>query len=149
MPAPSIWIVEPAAIFKGLLETCHGTTLAKVGAAPDPSESAEERADYATWSGGLSFQLLHRIWQLLLKGHEEVVRAVDPTEAVDMAVLRVIHASQLPDPGELARRLESAAPLALGTPTASPASAPPAAEPCKRWPRGARADVSASISGAR
>jgi hypothetical protein len=28
-------------------------------------------------------------------------------------------------------------------------AAPPAAEPCPRWLRGARADVSASISGAR
>lgn len=28
-------------------------------------------------------------------------------------------------------------------------AAPPAAEPCKRWPRGARADVSASTSAAR
>ncbi len=111
--------VEPAAIFKGLLETCHGTTLAKVGAPADPSQSAEERADYSNWSSGLSFQLLHRIWQLLLKGHDEVVRAADPTEAADMAVLRVIHASQMPDPGELARRLESGAPL-----TSAPSSAP-------------------------
>jgi len=128
--------VEPAAIFKGLLETCHGTTLAKVGAPADPSESAEERADYATWSGGLSFQLLHRIWQLLLKGHEEVVRAVDPNEAADMAVLRVIHASQLPDPGELARRLESGAPLAISTPAASSTASPasPAAGPVSRAP---------------
>ncbi len=133
--------VEPAAIFKGLLETCHGTTLAKVGAPADPSESAEERADYAAWSGGLSFQLLHRIWQLLLKGHEEVVRAVDPNEAADMAVLRVIHASQLPDPGELARRLETGAPLNItAQPSAAPSSplataaAPPIAGPTSGAP---------------
>ncbi len=128
--------VEPVAIFKGLLETCHGTTLAKVGAPADPSQSAEERADVATWSAGLSFQLLHRIWQLLLKGHEEVVRAVDPREAADMAALRIIHASQLPDPGELARRLESGAPLALSTPTtgSAPATAAAPAEPVSRAP---------------
>ena len=119
--------VEPAAIFKGLLETCHGTTLAKVGAPADPSQSAEERADYANWAAGLSFQLLHRIWQLLLKGHDEVVRAADPAEAADMAILRIIHASQMPDPGELARRLESGAPLAIA-PAATP-SAPAAAAP--------------------
>ena len=124
--------VEPAAIFKGLLETCHGTTLAKVGAPADPSQSAEERADYANWSAGLSFQLLHRIWQLLLKGHDEVVRAADPGEAADMAILRIIHASQMPDPGELARRLESGAPLAIataGTPAASAAPAPQSKAP--------------------
>lgn len=104
--------VEPAAIFRGLLETCHGTSLAKVGTLADPAQSAEERADYDQWAAGLSFQLLHRIWQLLLKGHDEVIRASDPREAADMAALRIIHASQLPDPGDLARKLESGAPIA-------------------------------------
>lgn len=118
--------VEPAAIFKGLLDVCHGTTLAKVGTPPDPAQSAEERADYDQWAAGLSFQLLHRIWQLLLKGHEEVVRAADPSEAADMAALRIIHASQLPDPGELARRLESGAPI---SPPAAGALTPPPQAP--------------------
>lgn len=117
--------VEPSAIFKGLLETCHGTTLAKVGSPPDPAQSNEERADYDQWANGLSFQLLHRIWQLLLKGHEEIVRAADPGEAADMAILRLIHASQMPDPGELARRLETGTPIALTS--AAPASATPSA----------------------
>ena len=130
--------VEPGALFKGLLETCHGTTLAKVGTPADPAQSAEERADYEQWAQGLSFQLLHRIWQLLLKGHDEVVRAADPNEAADMAILRIIHASQLPDPGELARKLESGAPLTLapaaplsstGGATASTSAAPTAMSP--------------------
>lgn len=119
--------VEPAAIFKGLLETCHGTTLAKVGTPTDPAQSVEERADYELWAANLSFPLLHRIWQLLLKGHEEVVRAADPGEAADMAVLRIIHASQLPDPGELARKLEQGTPLTPSSTTPAPAA--PAAGP--------------------
>lgn len=124
--------VEPAAIFKGLLETCHGTTLAKVGTAADPAHSVEERADYELWAANLSFPLLHRIWQLLLKGHEEVVRAADPSEAADMAVLRIIHASQLPDPGELARKLEQGTPLTA--PNMAPAPAAPAAGPMAATP---------------
>jgi len=115
--------VEPAAIFRGLLETCHGISLAKVGTLADPAQSAEERADYDQWAAGLSFQLLHRIWQLLLKGHDEIIRASDPREAADMAALRIIHASQLPDPGDLARKLESGAPIA--TAPAQPAAAAP------------------------
>jgi DNA polymerase-3 subunit gamma/tau len=113
--------VEPTAIFRGLLETCHGTSLAKVGTLADPAQSAEERADYDQWAAGLSFQLLHRIWQLLLKGHDEIIRTSDPREAADMAALRIIHASQLPDPGDLARKLESGAPIA--TAPAQPAAA--------------------------
>jgi DNA polymerase III subunit gamma/tau len=98
--------VEPVAVIKGLLETCHATTLAKVGAPADASQSAEERAACDEWAAGLSFALLHRLWQMLLKGHDEVARAADPREAADMAILRVIHASSLPDPGDLARKLE-------------------------------------------
>jgi DNA polymerase III subunit gamma/tau len=80
--------VEPVAVIKGLLETCHATTLAKVGAPADASQSAEERAACDEWAAGLSFALLHRLWQMLLKGHDEVARAADPREAADMAILR-------------------------------------------------------------
>jgi DNA polymerase III subunit gamma/tau len=103
--------VEPVAVLKGLLEICHGTTLVKVGSPVDPAQSEEERATYQDWAADLSFPLLHRIWQLLLKGHEEVSRASDPQEAAEMAVLRIIHASQMPDPGELIKKLENGAPL--------------------------------------
>ncbi len=115
--------VEPVAIIKALLEICHGITLVKVGAAKDPAQSAEERADYDDWAAALSFALLHRIWQLLLKGHEEVARAADPKEAADMAILRLIHASQLPDPADLIRKLESGAAV-LSSGNVANASAP-------------------------
>ena len=121
--------VDPLAVLKGLLEACHATTLVKTGAAPDASQSAEERTAYEGWAAGMSFALLHRLWQMLLKGHDEVARAADPREAADMAVLRLIHASTLPDPGELARRIESGVPMA--TPSAAPthAAVPPPATP--------------------
>jgi DNA polymerase III subunit gamma/tau len=114
--------VEPVAVIKGLLETCHMTTLAKVGAPPDASQSAEERAACDEWATGLSFALLHRLWQMLLKGHDEVARAADPREAADMAILRVIHASSLPDPGELARKIESGGVAATPAPVAAAGS---------------------------
>ncbi|MEP6785600.1 MAG: DNA polymerase III subunit gamma/tau [Sphingomonadales bacterium] len=98
--------VDPAGVMRGLLEIVHATTLAKAGAAPDPAQSVEEAAAAGRWADGMSFSTLHRLWQLLLKGHDEVARATDPHEAADMALLRVIHAGQLPDPAELARRLE-------------------------------------------
>jgi DNA polymerase III subunit gamma/tau len=116
--------VEPVAVLRGLLDITHGTTLAKVGAAADPAQSVEERDALADWAAGLSFPLLHRLWQLLLKGHEEVSRANDPGEAADMVLLRVIHASQLPDPAELIRKLESGV-LIAGSPNTAPASTMP------------------------
>ena len=120
--------VEPAAVLRGLLETVHGVTRAKVGGAADPALSVEEREAYAEWASSMGFATLHRLWQLLLKGHAEVLAAPYPREAGEMALLRVVHAGQLPDPGELARRIqagEAIVPEAAGTPPPPP----PAAEP--------------------
>ncbi len=118
--------VEPLAILRGLLEACHGVTLAKVGAPSDPAQSVEEREAFADLARQLSFALLHRLWQMLLKGHEEVTRAAEPREALDMSLLRLVYASSLPDPGDLAAKLESgqggdAPAAAVNT---APASAP-------------------------
>jgi DNA polymerase III subunit gamma/tau len=114
--------VDPVAVLRALLELTHGITLAKVGAPVDPAQSVEERTALEEWADKLSFALLHRLWQLLLKGHDEVTRASHPNEAADMALLRVIHASQLPDPGEVIRRLEA------GEIATTPISQAPAAD---------------------
>jgi DNA polymerase-3 subunit gamma/tau len=110
--------VDPAAVLRGLLEIVHATTIHKVGAPNDPAQSVEERNALKEWATGLSFALLHRLWQLLLKGHDEVAKASDPREAADMAVLRVVHASTLPDPADLARKLESGVAIANPAPNA-------------------------------
>ncbi|KQU62294.1 DNA polymerase III subunit gamma/tau [Sphingomonas sp. Leaf339] len=119
--------VDPVSVLRSLLETVHGITLAKVGAAADPSQPVEERTARADWAAGLSFPVLHRLWQLVLKGHDEVAHAALPIEAAEMALLRVIHASQLPDPGDLARRLaDGHAPVAAAPAIAAP-PVPPSA----------------------
>ena len=112
--------VDPQSVLRSLLETVHGVTLVKLGTPPDAAQPAEERAAYEEWARALSFPALHRLWQLLLRGHDEVARAALPIEAAEMALLRVIHASSLPDPGELARRVASGE----GAPASAPAPAP-------------------------
>ncbi|HYW16351.1 MAG TPA: DNA polymerase III subunit gamma/tau [Allosphingosinicella sp.] len=97
--------VEPNAVLRGLLESVHGITRAKVGGADDAAQSAEEREAYSEWAGRLSYAAVHRLWQLLLKGLAEVHSAPMPLEASEMALLRVIHASELPDPGALIEKL--------------------------------------------
>jgi len=120
--------VEPNAVIRGLLESVHGITRAKVGGAEDAAQSAEEREAYAEWAGRLSYASVHRLWQLLLKGLAEVHGAPMPLEAAEMALLRVIHASDLPDPGALLERLAGGeavparAAAAPAAPTAMPAT---------------------------
>lgn len=112
--------VEPLAMFAGLLAEVHRLTLAKIGAPRDGALDADAAALVEEHADRLSFPALHRLWQLLLKGQEEVARASVPLDAADMAMLRVIHAATLPDPGELAKM------IAQGGFTAAP---PPASAP--------------------
>lgn len=120
--------VDPQGVLRALLEAVHGVTLTKVGTPEDMAQPEEERAAFREWAASLSFPALHRLWQLLLKGHDEVARAALPIEAAEMALLRVIHASTLPDPGELARQLANGGPSA-SAPAAVPEPAPVRAAP--------------------
>ncbi|NIJ20467.1 DNA polymerase-3 subunit gamma/tau [Sphingomonas naasensis] len=120
--------VDPQAVLRTLLETVHGVTLAKLGTEANAGQSTEELKALQDWAAGLSFPALHRLWQLLLRGHDEVARAVLPIEACEMALLRVIHASQLPDPGELARQIANGS-VSVSLPASAPAAVATSAEP--------------------
>ena len=75
---------------------------------------------------------LHRLWQLLLKGFDEVRTAPDPLVAAQMALLRVMHASDMPDPGTLAKKLEELAARPAPAASADPAS-PASASAAPPW----------------
>ncbi|WP_414712957.1 DNA polymerase III subunit gamma/tau [Sphingopyxis sp.] len=133
--------IEPVAMVRGLMDLTHAITLAKVSRHDDPALAASDRERIGDWAQKLGFAPLNRLWQLLLKGHEEVLRANNPLEHLEMLLLRVIYAASMPDPGELAKLLEKggvpatpmvapAAPAAQGeTATASPTEAPAAEAP--------------------
>lgn len=113
--------VEPSALIRGLLEAVHAITRAKVAGGEDPAQSQEEREAYRDWASRLGHGALHRLWQLLLKGLAEVQSGALPFEAAEMALLRVVHASGLPDPGTLIERLGAAAAGNEGSSPADPA----------------------------
>jgi DNA polymerase III subunit gamma/tau len=125
--------VEPAATLAGLLREVHLVTLAKLGSPHDPALPEEARVQVERWSDQLSFPLLHRLWQLLIKGHEEVIRATLPLESCDMALLRVLHGASMPDPGELARLLADGA-MPGAAAAAHVAAAPVTAAPVNQLP---------------
>ncbi|HZF42825.1 MAG TPA: DNA polymerase III subunit gamma/tau [Sphingomonadaceae bacterium] len=121
--------VEPAALLRDLLAAVHGITRAKAGGSADPAQSAEEQSAYADWASRLGHASLHRLWQLLLKGLGEVNAAPVPLEAAEMALLRIIHAGSMPDPGDVLARLEGGGAVSARPAAAAPAPDGPAAMP--------------------
>ena len=97
----------PVAVLRDMAEIVHWISVVKItpDALEDPTISPDERSRGKDLADRLPMRVMSRMWQLLLKGHEEVGRAALPIETAEMALLRVIHASTLPDPGELARRI--------------------------------------------
>ncbi len=101
--------VEPLALVRTLMDLTNKITVAQVGGSGADAPTAEERAVIEDWAARLAPGQLHRLWQLLIKGYDEVKGAPDPLVAAQMALLRVLHAADLPDPGTLAKRLEDIA----------------------------------------
>jgi DNA polymerase-3 subunit gamma/tau len=87
-------------------------------------QSAEERESAAEMAAALSWGTIHRLWQMLLKGLQDVEIAPDPREAAEMALLRLIHAADMPDPASLMAKLSGEGPAAVtsSTPAAKPSS---------------------------
>ncbi|MBB4859705.1 DNA polymerase-3 subunit gamma/tau [Novosphingobium chloroacetimidivorans] len=126
--------VEPIALVRGVMNLVHRVTVAQVSGNAADAPSSEEREAIEAWAKALGAGQLHRLWQLLLKGHEEVKSAPDPLIAAQMALLRVMHAADLPDPGMLARKLEEIASRPEpSTPSGEAGSAPAAPQPAMRW----------------
>ena len=122
--------IDPSALLRGLMEELHLATRTKAGATPEAlpveqREAAERLADQLGWGQ------IHRVWQMLLKGLADVQVAPDPREAAMMALLRIIHAADLPDPATVLSRLSGEAATTAPAPSAAPAapSAPAAQLP--------------------
>ncbi|HEU4697320.1 MAG TPA: DNA polymerase III subunit gamma/tau [Sphingomicrobium sp.] len=112
--------IDPTQLLRGLMESLHTATRAKAGAHADALQSAEERDTAAEMARQLSWGMIHRLWQMLLKGLQDVQVAPDPREAAEMALLRLIHAAEMPDPATLLQKLSSEG--AVASPTAAPSA---------------------------
>ncbi|WP_037501454.1 DNA polymerase III subunit gamma/tau [Sphingomonas jaspsi] len=124
--------IEPVALLRGLMASVHAVTRAKVGAGDDLLQSVEEREAATDLAANLSWGNIHRLWQLLLKGLQDVAVAPDPHEAATMALLRLIHAAEMPDPSALAAMVSGASPA---SPPAANRDAPPTVAPAAKADR--------------
>ena len=101
---------DPVVILQDLLDLVHNLTRLKVvpASSADPSLPEAERTRGAEMSGRLSMPALTRAWQLLLKGLGEVQAAPVPQQALEMIIVRLAYAADLPTPGDLIRQLQNA-----------------------------------------
>ena len=114
--------IDPTQLLRGLMESLHAATRAKAGANAGAVQSAEEREGAEALAAQLGWGTIHRLWQMLLKGLQDVDSAPDPREAAEMALLRLIHAADVPDPATVLQKLSGQAADGTGT-AAAPAAA--------------------------
>ncbi len=112
---------DPAVIVRDLLDLSHELSRAKaLGADAEYDMAPDQIARLVAMADEYSMGELTRHWQLLLKSYDDVRAAPDPLAALEMALLRLSVAGQMPPP-------EQAAQLLAGL--ANEPDAPPARQP--------------------
>lgn len=98
---------DPMAVLRDLAEITHWISVLKITpeAAEDPTVPPAERMRGLDLAAGLPVRSLSRMWQMLLKAIEEVALAPNAMMAAEMAVIRLTHVADLPDPETLIRKL--------------------------------------------
>ncbi len=100
---------DPMAVLRDLAEITHWISVIKITpeTAEDPTTPPDERARGLDMASRLAMRMLSRMWQMLLKSLEEVALAPNAMMAAEMAVIRLTHVADLPDPETLIKRLQS------------------------------------------
>ena len=116
---------DPLVIAQDLLETIHLVTRFKVAPELAALEASQaEQTGCEPLSRSLGMPHLGRAWQMLLKAIEEVQRAPAPLAALEMALIRLAHLSDVPTPSETLQRAGTGqAPAPGQVPAASPVPA--------------------------
>jgi DNA polymerase-3 subunit gamma/tau len=98
---------EPSQIVQDLLDFCHLVTRLKITPDLRPTNVTEsELAKALELSGKLSLQTLSRVWQMLLKAHNELRFSPNQKHTIEMAIIRLAYASDLPDPSDLIKDIK-------------------------------------------
>jgi DNA polymerase-3 subunit gamma/tau len=112
---------DPAVVLLDLLEHAHGASVAKALGPDALTLPSDQAARLAAIGAAASAGTLARLWQMLLKAHEEARRAPDPAGAAEMALIRLCYAADLPGPEEALKALQSGDPATAGR-ASSPAT---------------------------
>jgi len=139
---------DPMAVLRDLAEITHWISIVKITpeAIDDPTIGPDERSRGQDIAARVPMRALTRLWQMLLKALEEVGAAPNAMMAAEMAIIRLTHVADLPDPEALIRKVQASAAAGefsrASAPAQSRAEAPRAHAP--RAPVAARPDGSAA-----
>ena len=99
---------DPMAVLRDLAEITHWISVIKINpaAAEDPTTPPDEQTRGQDMAARLPMRALTRMWQMLLKAIEEVALAPNAMMAAEMAVIRLTHVADLPDPETLVKKLQ-------------------------------------------
>ena len=128
---------DPITVLEDMLELTHWLTRVKLvpSVAEEPGIPEIERRLGQEMTAKLAMPELTRAWQMLLKGLSEARAAPHALMAVEMALVRLAYAADLPSPADAVRTLQgSAAQPAPAAPTAAPPAAPPTDAPTVSGP---------------
>ncbi len=105
---------DPGLVLQDMAELVHRLTRASVvpAEADDAALPEAERVRGRKLAEALSLPALTRVWQLVLKGIQEVNAAPSAKPAFEMVLLRIAYAAGLPTPAEAIAELRSGAPAA-------------------------------------
>ncbi|SFS89734.1 DNA polymerase III subunit gamma/tau [Brevundimonas viscosa] len=105
---------DPVQVTNDLLEHCHAASVAKM-LGPQATRLPNDQAQKLAALGAvISAGTLSRVWQMLLKALDEVRRAPNPADAVEMAIVRLAYAADLPGPEEALKALRDGEPVGGG-----------------------------------
>ena len=99
---------DPLSILNDLLDIVHWLTKIKISPilADDISVPEIERIKGKELSDKLSLPILNRVWQLLLKGVGEIKISPSPFQAMEMLLIRISYASEVPLPIDLVKEIK-------------------------------------------
>ncbi len=126
---------DPIAVLRDLAEITHWISILKITpeAIEDPTVSPDEALRGKDLAETVPMRALTRLWQMLLKSIDEVSAAPNAMMAAEMAIIRLTHVADLPDPDALIRKVQASlaagefAPGAARQGTGAPAGAAPRA----------------------
>jgi DNA polymerase-3 subunit gamma/tau len=104
---------DPQRMLEDLLDLAHWLQCLKISPtlAQDITLTAEKRQKGLELATSLSIPTLTRVWQLLLRGLEEIRGSPSPQKALEVIMIRLTHMAPLPSLSELLEGLPESTPV--------------------------------------